>query len=234
MNNVKSLAIENEKEVVITYPDVYKYITPDPTQFFTDGITKNLKIKYPRYIFDSNGYDYVDLGLSVYWAVCNIGATRRENSGYYYAYGGSANNNVLNYYWSDTDTLPISRDTARNLMGGEWRMPTREEYLELINGTTYSWTTVNGIKGGLFISKTNSLSIFFPANGWWINSDNYNSSTSGNYWTSTSVASSRQQMGSDSYYRDKSYDFTFNSNSASVSSTSVVQYGLYIRGVLDK
>ena len=35
----------------------------------------------------SNGYGYVDLGLSVKWATCNVGATSPEEYGDYFAWG---------------------------------------------------------------------------------------------------------------------------------------------------
>ena len=34
-----------------------------------------------------NGYDAIDLGLSVRWAACNIGASSPEDFGSFYAYG---------------------------------------------------------------------------------------------------------------------------------------------------
>ena len=34
-----------------------------------------------------NGHDYVDLGLSVKWATCNVGASQPEQYGNYFAWG---------------------------------------------------------------------------------------------------------------------------------------------------
>ncbi len=45
-----------------------------------------------------NGYDYVDLGLSVNWATCNVGATKPEEYGNYYAWGEVEPKEV--YTWS--------------------------------------------------------------------------------------------------------------------------------------
>lgn len=40
-------------------------------------------------IGETNGYQYVDLGLSVKWATCNVGATSPHETGNLYAWGGS-------------------------------------------------------------------------------------------------------------------------------------------------
>lgn len=46
-------------------------------------------------------------------------------------------------------------------------MPTREQLIELIANTTYEWTSINGVNGGKFTSKTDSSKyIFLPAAGY--------------------------------------------------------------------
>ncbi|MGM9817353.1 MAG: hypothetical protein ACI30B_00005, partial [Paludibacteraceae bacterium] len=48
----------------------------------------------------TNGYEYVDLGLSVKWATCNVGATTPEGYGNYYAWGETAPKETY-YYWDN-------------------------------------------------------------------------------------------------------------------------------------
>ena len=45
-----------------------------------------------------NGHEYVDLGLSVKWATCNVGATKPEEYGDYFAWGETQPKS--NYDWS--------------------------------------------------------------------------------------------------------------------------------------
>ena len=83
-------------------------------------------------------------------------------------------------------------------MGGDWRMPTKAECQELLNGTTNEWVTNyngTGINGRKFISKTNGNSIFIPAAGFcydgsvdgvgnygYVWSSSLNTSDPGNAW----------------------------------------------------
>ena len=120
----------------------------------------------------SNGYDYVDLGLSVKWATCNVGASSPEDFGNYYAWGETVTKSEYTYDNCKTNKLKIgdiggdtSYDAARATWGGNWRLPTKEEYDELVNNCTYKWTTQNEVEGMLFTSKKNGNSIFFPATG---------------------------------------------------------------------
>ena len=47
-------------------------------------------------------------------------------------------------------------------------MFTKDQGKELIDNTTSVWTTINGVNGRKFISKTNtSKYIFLPAGGYW-------------------------------------------------------------------
>jgi uncharacterized protein (TIGR02145 family) len=116
------------------------------------------------------GYEVVDLGLAsgLLWATCNVGATKETEYGDYYKYGkGSQKYNYGDDTYEGTeDPLDLSVDTAAQVMGYEWRMPTQAELQDLIYGTNYSWATINGVKGGKFTSKTNpNAYVFFPAAG---------------------------------------------------------------------
>ena len=152
-----------------------------------------------------NGYGYVDLGLSVKWATCNVGANNPEDYGDYFAWGetttkdtykwstykwcnGSSstltkycnNSSYGNNGFTDNKTqLELSDDAARANWGGSWRMPTDAEWEELINNCTWTWTTQNGKNGYKVTSKSNGNSIFLPA------SSLDKAGSYGNYWSSS-------------------------------------------------
>ena len=113
-----------------------------------------------------NGHEYIDLGLSVKWATCNLGANDAENYGNHYGWGG---------------------DAARTNWGGNWRMPTDMEWIELRNSCTWSWTNKNGIRGYLVKSRKNSNTIFLPAAGYSMKGTSgcYSLGAHGYYWSST-------------------------------------------------
>lgn len=113
----------------------------------------------------ATNYEYVDLGLSVKWATCNVGATKPEEYGDYFAWGETETK--TNYSWStykwcngsnktftkycnksnygndgftDTKTtLDPEDDVAHVKWGGKWRMPTIDEQIELINKCAWTW-----------------------------------------------------------------------------------------------
>ena len=151
---------------------------------------------------------YVDLGLSVKWATCNIGATTPEGYGDYFAWGETEPK--TNYSWStykycnglsstltkyNTDssrgtvdnktTLDLSDDAARVNWGGNWRMPTRAEQDELRKNCIWTWTTQNGVNGCKVTSKTNGNSIFLPAAGYRGSASVLNGGSYGYYWSSS-------------------------------------------------
>ena len=125
--------------------------------------------------------EHVDLGLSIMWATCNVGATKPEEYGDYFAWGETTpkeeyNTTTYQYYdrstgqytkyGSDSLTMLEPEDDAAHVnWGGEWRMPTKEEMNELIDKCTWTWTQYNGIDG-YEVTGTNSNSIFLPAAGY--------------------------------------------------------------------
>lgn len=127
-----------------------------------------------------NGHEYVDLGLSVKWATCNVGANKPEDSGDYFAWGETKPKDVYtwyNYKWCNGTydsmtkyigydaTLDLFDDAARANWGGTWRMPTMAELAELIENCSWTWTTQNGVDGYKIISTTagsTKKSIFLP------------------------------------------------------------------------
>lgn len=124
----------------------------------------------PRSEIDS--HEYVDLGLSVKWATCNVGATSPEGYGYYFAWGETSpkssytedNSKTYKKDYGDIAGNP-ALDAARANWGGTWRLPTVGEIYELLDNCNKKWTTMNGVKGYRFKSKENGNSIFLPAAG---------------------------------------------------------------------
>jgi uncharacterized repeat protein (TIGR02543 family) len=119
-------------------------------------VTENITL-YAQWKDMANGYEYVDLGLSVKWALCNVGASSSIARGDYYAWGETETKSTYasnNYYiWAGSD-LTSSYDVASAKMGGNWRMPTQKEMKELRDNCDWTWTTtVNGEKGYLVKSK---------------------------------------------------------------------------------
>ena len=114
---------------------------------------------------NSNGFDYVDLGLpsGTKWATMNVGASKPSDFGLYFQWGSNSN---FSKYNTAGDTLDLEDDAANIHMGGDWHMPNPEQIQELIENTTSTWTTQDGVNGRLFTSKKNGKSIFIPAAGY--------------------------------------------------------------------
>ena len=149
-----------------------KYITmADANQIvnmFLNGVA-------PEIIEDkSDAHDYVDLGLSVKWATCNVGATVPKECGSLFAWGETEQKYIFfegTYKWYDSDTnkytkynatdgktqLDLEDDAAAVNWGGAWRMPTDEEWTELRENCTWE-----GVAGGYKVTAANGNSIFLP------------------------------------------------------------------------
>ena len=157
-------------------------------------------------------YAYVDLGLpsGTLWATFNVGATRPEEAGDYFAWGETRpkyNYDWISYKYCEgyydeltkycfnskigyrgfTDKLFIllSVDDAAAVNWGEkWRMPVIEEWEELCENTSQMWTSLNGVKGCLFKAR-NGNSLFLPAVGFRDGFDLKDDGDEGSYWSST-------------------------------------------------
>ena len=146
------------------------------------------------------GHEYVDLGLSVMWATCNVGAGSPEDYGEYYAWGETKTKssydegNCATYGKSIGDIGGTSRDVARVKWGSPWRMPTKAEFDELLNtaNCTWEWTTLNGKKGYKVTSRKDDNSIFLPAAGWRYGTSLDRTDSWGDYWISTPYESYTQ------------------------------------------
>ncbi|MDE7456944.1 MAG: hypothetical protein K2M96_09615 [Prevotella sp.] len=155
-----------------------------------------------------NGHGWVDLGLSVKWATCNVGASSPSDYGDYYAWG-EIRPNKSRYDWDNCfDCLdsegnswgvykvggqkqisPTSgHDTARENWGGSWRMPTYAENEELCKKCKWRWTSRDG-HNGYVVTGPNGNSIFLPAAGFRISTDLLGVGEGGFYWSGSLVSS---------------------------------------------
>ena len=130
---------------------------------FEVGETKHFKYN-SRENGTENGYQYIELGLSVKWATSNVGATKPWDYGGHYAWGETETKNnysASTYKWCDTSVFPAHNtkyntdsssgivdnkttldpedDVAHVKWGGSWRMPTAAEQDELLNNCTWVW-----------------------------------------------------------------------------------------------
>lgn len=161
------------------------------------------------------GVEAVDMGLpsGTKWANMNVGATAPEEIGSYFAWGEIAPLNVdpnetnswAPYKWCEgTNTSMIKYctepgygeidnksqldpedDAAVANWGGNWCMPTQEDFQELLDNCDLQWETVNGVDGTRFTSKINGNSIFFPSAGYRRLCEETGKGQIGYYWSST-------------------------------------------------
>ena len=142
-----------------------------------------------------NGHEYVDLGLSVLWATCNVGAEKPEDYGDYYAWGETETKAL--YYPGNSETSGFKiqdigntfRDVAHVKWGGRWRMPTKDEFDELIDNCEWEGTTRKTSGGfdvmGYKVTGKNGNSIFLPEAGYKYRTQVKQYNERGSYWSST-------------------------------------------------
>lgn len=137
--------------------------------------------------FNTNGHEYVDLGLEsgIYWATANVGESGNSIVNYFrwasitpnyrtcdvrYPYESYSdkeptkyNTNKLGYHYDGKSELDLSDDAANAIMGGSWRMPSEEEAQELIESCTWSSDIIDGVKVTIGIGP-NGNKIVIPKN----------------------------------------------------------------------
>ena len=189
---------------------------------------------------DNNHPHMIDLGLpsGTMWSCCNVDTSHPENqkpsnNGGYYAWGETEEKD--NYTWATYIHCDGSEGTCHNLgesivgtqydvahvrWGDQWQMATVVQNQELVNNCTYSWTTIDGVSGGLF-TGSNGASIFFPAAGY--RTQNGYNNLGINAWCWTGIA-----------YSENNYDsrtFVLSSSNQSTTGRGSRYYGRSVRPV---
>lgn len=156
---------------------------------------------------DENHPHLIDLGLpsGTKWACCNVGASKPEGYGGYYAWGETQEKSVYNWdsylygYYDEygdpdnydqlvyigSDISGTGYDAATANWGAPWKMPTKEQCDELMECYS-SWWTFNGVKGRYF-KGPNGAVVFFPAAGEYYGSNLFKNEDYGYCWSSTYV-----------------------------------------------
>ena len=176
----------------------------------------------------------VDLGLSVKWAFCNLGAKADKEMGDVYAWGEISTKSIRTkenyaFYNVENDTYEnlgddisgTEYDAATAILGEGWRMPTKAEWEELKSNCTATSFEISGGYYYVFRSNINNNRIIIP--------HDYGPYY---YWTSTDFTYSNASItGSDEfiapYYFYVNYDYT------EIYDRSIPYQGHYIRAVYD-
>lgn len=180
-----------------------------------DGTSQLIKVtEVAKITFEAEGEQpvepdskMVDLGLSVKWAAWNVGATEPSDYGNFYAYGelepktdysvetykwinpeyeaGQFYDEWEQYYKLGSTFTGTNYDVAHVKWGEQWRMPTQQEWTELIENCEWSWSAIGDVAGCRATSRINGKSIFFPAAGNMVGTEHTHDQLGCFYWTST-------------------------------------------------
>ena len=193
---------------------------------FTQPISDDLTVTAKW--MEKTEYD-VDLGLpsGTIWASCNVGAQNPWDYGDYFAWGEVTTKEV--YSWGTytardaPSTLDAAHDAATVNIGSGWRMPTQEEFQELLDYCEIEWTSNyngTGVAGRIvWDTYSHSTHIFLPVSGYRGNGDlDYAAGSFGYYWSSWLVNTNLAGV------------FYFNSGSVGLTGNSRY-YGQSVRAV---
>jgi len=179
----------------------------------------------------------VDMGLSVKWANCNLGASSQWGDGRLFSWGetrgekssyewdtyawGKGWDSITKYNGQDGLTILESDDDAvTKEWGGKWRMPTAEEFQELVDNCKFEVRDLWGQRGFMVTSKKTGEYIYLPSAG----ASDLSATLEGRYWTSSLFE------GDPSKARD--FDFTTYATTGSYSiGEALRRRGLSVRGV---
>ncbi len=191
--------------------------------------------------------EIIDLGLpsGLKWASFNLGATKPEECGDYYAWGETEPKKTYNWksykwcmgseesitkycsdyycgynYFKDGRSILDPEDDAASVnLGDKWRMPTKEEMNELQENCTWEWATINDVNG-YTVKGPNGNSIFFPVGG-------YRDNSTLQYETHGYILSSSLHVD----YSEIAYYLHFSSSFVEVSAWDYRNYGVPVRPV---
>jgi hypothetical protein len=184
-------ATANEGYTFSNWTENDEVVSTNATYTFTVNADRTLVANF-TYNGGGDDHEYVDLGLpsGTLWATCNIGADTPEGYGDYFAWGETqpkdaydwstyqycnGSNNMLTKYCNNSSygyngftdnltTLLPEDDAATTNWGNDWRMPTKDDWQELIQNSSITWVSQNGVNGFRF-TGSNGNSVFFPAAG---------------------------------------------------------------------
>ena len=145
-----------------------------------------------------NGHEWVDLGLpsGTRWATCNVDAAAPGQPGKLYAWGETVSktaffdkNSKTNKKSIEDISSNLTYDVATAKWGKGWRIPTEEDFNELLAYCNYTYEPNGNIYWQKFTSRINHKTIYLPATGYKQESDKLTyPKTNGHYWTSTPLA----------------------------------------------
>lgn len=181
----KSMTTKSATDITVARNKIYPITFADNAASATTGTAKA-----------TIGGSEVDVNWVQLWengpkfAEYNVGVTdgKAESYGGYYCWGSSIDKDQSAAYKSGTDPLTGTDDTATNLWGNNWRMPTKAELEALLTNCDVEWTTVGGVNGRKFTGKVapyTSNSVFLPAAGYCYHGDVDAQGSLGYYWSST-------------------------------------------------
>ena len=198
-------------------------------------------------------YEYVDQGLpsGLKWAKCNVGAKKETDYGYYFQWGDAVNKSNSDCIWAsykygdcskfskyntstafgetpdNKTTLDLKDDAATQIMGGVWRMPTQNEFQELLDNTDNERIenfNESGVNGRKFTSRIDtSKYIFIPAAGVRLGSLSAYQSSLGFVWSSSLYTSNP----------NCAWNLYFDSNDIATDDHDYRNYGHVVRGVME-
>lgn len=149
----------------------------------------------------TSNHEWHDLGLSVKWSTCNIGASKITDYGDYFCWSGTSPKKYFYSWECDADgvdrdllksrgivdknyNLTAKYDAATVIWGESWRMPTYDEICELKEKCSWTVTEIDGVVGYL-ATGPNKESLFFPAAGHIVLSEHRDIGDGGSYWSAT-------------------------------------------------
>ena len=132
----------------------------------------------------------IDLGLSVKWASWNVGASSPEDYGGLYGWADPTGNNTSTNNTDYPNNNPPSNicgtnyDIAHIKWGENWRLPTKNEVLELCEKCSWKWTSYKGSNGYMITGPSGNY-IFLPAVGQRYGTNIGSQKNFGYYWSGT-------------------------------------------------
>ena len=219
--------------------DIFERFGKSEAQAALDFVRKNQQVPAEQVVNKQDeGIQPVDLGLpsGTLWADRNLGAKSRSDYGAFVSWG----NTDLHFPdkgdvdWGDNDDafkdyefteeeyedtpgaklkgdIDLEHDAAHVNLGGNWRIPTKEQFIELYENCKWIRATIEGVNGYLVVSKINQESIFLPCSGDGNDSSWSGRGSYGSYWSGSLQSAAYGQNllfdSGDVYPRDTSSKF---------------------------